>query len=266
VESDLGPVTIVDEPTRIVSLSATHTEMLYALGAASQVAATDLTSNFPTAALDTAKIDSFNFNIEEVAALRPDLVILAFDFQGEADALATIDIPFLLLGPPATLEGAFSQLLNLGAAVGRADAAVALVNGLSAEVDRIVAAGQPLKGLSFFHEVDDTLFTAASDSFIGDLYARLGLVNIADAAAADGPYFQLSAEFIVDQDPDFIFLADGNFGVTAASVAERPGWSTMRAVADGNVIELDGDAAGRWGPRTVDLLRSILDAAGGRLR
>ena len=127
------------------------------------------------------------------------------------------------------------------------------------ELGRIQRAA-PDPGRDGFHEVDETLYTATSASFIGDLYQRLGLVNIADAADVGGPFPQLSAEFIVDQNPEFIFLADANFGVTAESVLDRPGWDTIAAVADGNVIPLDGDIAGRWGPRTVDLMRAIFEA------
>ena len=259
VQTDLGPVAIESEPQRIVSLSASHTEMLYALGVDDRIVATDLASNFPPAAQDTVKLDSFSFNIEEVAALDPDLVIVAFDFQGEPEALAALDIPFLLLGPPPTIEHAFSQLLNVGVAVGRAIEAVTLTEGLVAEVGRISGAAAPLRGITVFHEVDEAFYSASAESFIGDLYSRLGLVNIADAADVDGPFPQLSAEFIVDQDPEFIFLGDADFGVTPESVAARPGWETMRAVTAGNIVELDGDIAGRWGPRTVDLLAKIFE-------
>ncbi|NNC90990.1 MAG: ABC transporter substrate-binding protein [Acidimicrobiia bacterium] len=260
VPSDLGPVDIEDRPARIVSLSATATEMLYAVGAGEQVVATDLTSNYPDAATRTAKLDSFNFSVEEVAALDPDLVILAFDFQGETVALATLDIPFLLLGPPVDLAAAFSQLGAVGAATGHAPEAETLATALAAEIAEVVLSAEAIQGVTVYHEVDETLYSATSSSFIGDLYRRLGLVNIADRADVAGPFPQLSAEFIVDQNPEFIFLADANFGVTVESVVERPGWETITAVADGNVIPLDGDVAGRWGPRTVDLMRSILEA------
>lgn len=260
IETDLGQVSIASEPSKVVSLSATATEMLYAVGAGGQVVATDLTSNFPAEADATMKIDSFNFNAEEVAALDPDLVVLAFDFQGETEALAALGIPFLLLGPPADLESALSQLLNVGLATGHPEEAASLTSGLAAEVDALVAAAGPLRGTTIYHEVDEALYSASSASFIGDIYYRLGLVNIADGVESAGPFPQLSAEFIVDQDPEFIFLADANFGVTTESVADRPGWATIAAVDNGNVIGLDGDIAGRWGPRTMDLMRSIFEA------
>jgi iron complex transport system substrate-binding protein len=265
IDTDLGPVTIETRPDRIVSLSATATEMLFAVGAGPQLVATDLTSNYPPAALDTPKLDSFNFNVEEVAALDPDLVILAFDFQGESEALAALDIRSVLHGPATDLAAAFAQLADVGRATGHGPAAEELATRLAQDVAAIQAAAAPVGGVSFYHEVDETLYSATSASFIGDLYRRLGLVNIADAAALDSPFPQLSAEFIVDQNPDFIFLADGNFGVTVESVAARPGWDTLTAVSEGNLVVLDGDLAGRWGPRTVELMGAILAAVEDRL-
>ena len=262
VQTDIGPVNIEGPPSRVVSLSATATEMLYAIGAGEQVVATDLTSNYPEAAAAIVKLDAFNFNVEEVAALDPDLVILAFDFQGEGEALSALSIPFLLLGPPADIESSLSQLQNVGLATGHFSEAEALAARLSEEMASIVARSRTgsTRGVVIYHEVDETLYSTTSASFIGNLYLRLGLVNIADGIDGAGAFPQLSSEFVVDQNPQFIFLADANFGVTVESVAARPGWDTIAAVEQGNVIALDGDIAGRWGPRTVAFMRAILDA------
>jgi iron complex transport system substrate-binding protein len=90
----------------------------------------------------------------------------------------------------------------------------------------------------------------------------LGLQNIADPADDSGfGYPQLSAEFILEADPDFIFLADTVCcRQSAATLAERPGWDTLAAVRNGRVIELDDSVASRWGPRIVDFLRIVTTA------
>lgn len=255
-----GEITIDARPERVVSMSATHTEMLYAIGAASQIAATDLTSNFPAEANDTPKVDSFNFNVEEVAALDPDLVILAFDFAGEVAALETAGIPTLLFPPPPTVDGALDQLRLLGQAVGEAERAAELAATMEADIAEAVAAAPALDVTpDIFYEVDNTLYSANSETLVGDLFTRFGLVNIADAAPdeAGAGFPQLSEEFVVDADPDIIFLGDASFGESAETVAARPGWDQITAVQEGNIVELDGDIAGRWGPRTVDLARQI---------
>jgi iron complex transport system substrate-binding protein len=134
---------------------------------------------------------------------------------------------------------------------------------MQADIDRIVAdTDVPDPAPSFYHEISPDYFTATTDTFVGEVYALLGLANIADPAGEDGITFpQLNAEFIVDADPDLIFLADTKCcGETAESVAARDGWAEMSAVVNGNVIELDDDVASRWGPRVVELLQEVSDA------
>jgi iron complex transport system substrate-binding protein len=142
----------------------------------------------------------------------------------------------------------------------------------AAEVDRIRSALEELAAsvperddpLTYYHEVDDTLYTVTSQTFIGEIYALAGLENVADPADPDGAaggYPQLSAEFLVDADPDLIFLADTVCcGQTAQTVAARPGWDALSAVQAGRIIELDDDIASRWGPRVVDFLETIVAA------
>ncbi|VAV91837.1 Vitamin B12 ABC transporter, substrate-binding protein BtuF, partial [hydrothermal vent metagenome] len=112
---------------------------------------------------------------------------------------------------------------------------------------------------TYYHELDPSLYSATSSTFIGTVYSALGLVNIADEADVDGYGFpQLSAEWILDQNPDFIFLADAKCcGASPESVAERAGWGGLGAVLNDRVVVLDDDIASRWGPRIVDYMRSV---------
>jgi iron complex transport system substrate-binding protein len=90
------------------------------------------------------------------------------------------------------------------------------------------------------------------------------MTSIADAVDdTAGGFPQLSAEHVLDADPDVIFLAhtDGT-GQDPAEVATRPGWGELRAVRNDAVIVLDPDISSRWGPRIVELLRSVVDATG----
>jgi iron complex transport system substrate-binding protein len=117
--------------------------------------------------------------------------------------------------------------------------------------------------VSFYYELDDTFYSVTSKTFIGQLLRMLGLENIADAVGkGSGGYPQLSAEYIIESDPDLIFLADTKCcGQSAETVAKRPGWAGLTAVAEGGVVPLDDDVASRWGPRVVELLEPISDAA-----
>jgi iron complex transport system substrate-binding protein len=115
--------------------------------------------------------------------------------------------------------------------------------------------------LTYFYELDNTFYTATSQTFVGTLFAAAGLVNIADAGNEDNPWPQISEEVVLAADPDLIFLADAYpGGESAQSVAARPGWADLTAVRNGGIVELDTDIASRWGPRIVDLQRAIVDA------
>ncbi len=262
VSSDAGDVTLPAPPQRIAALSATHVEMLYAIGAGDRLIAGDLFSNYPPQAASLEQIDSFNLSVEAVVALEPDLVVLSFDPVEAVPALEAVGIPTLLFGTATSLDMTYEQIATLGAATGAIAEAEALIAEMQGDIEAIVsAAGGAGDGVTYYHETDPlSFYTPNSSSFIGQLYALLGMENIADAAPDEfGSGFpQLNPEFIIAADPDVIFLAA--FGESAQTVAEREGWDTMTAVADGRVFEIDPDVASRWGPRVVDLLAAIADA------
>ncbi|MCH7668839.1 MAG: ABC transporter substrate-binding protein [Acidobacteria bacterium] len=254
-----GDVVLDTRPTRIISISPTATEMLFALGAGDQVVAVDEFSTFPESAPVT-DLSGFQPSVEAIASYEPDLVVVSFDPNDLVASLAAVGIPVLLAPSAATLEDVFAQIEQLGTATGNIDGASELVASMRADIDEIVAGlVDVMAAPTYYHELGPELYTATSATFIGEVYAILGFVNIADAADVDGFGFpQLSGEWILDQNPDFIFLADTICcGASAESVAERPGWDGLAAVISGRVVELDDDIASRWGPRVVDLLRVI---------
>jgi len=251
-------------PVRIVSLSPTATEMMFAIGAGDQIIAVDDQSNYPAEALELPnELSGFEPNVEAIAALEPDLVLIGGDFTGLGAQLDALDIAWWD-GPAAmTIDDSYRQIEELGDATGNSEGADALVKEMQAGVDEIVLATPELaEPLTIFHELDPTLFSADSTTFIGELYSLLGLQNIADRAEGDsGGFPQLNPEFIVSADPDLIFLADTKCcAETVETVAARPGWDAIAAVQNGNVFEMDDDVASRWGPRLVEYLRIVSEA------
>ena len=253
-------------PQRIVSLSPTHTEMLFALDAAEQVVAVDSLSNYPPEAASVlTDLSAFEPNVEAIAEYEPDLVIIADDSMGIKAQLEAIDIPVWIGLPPASLDDVYAQIDELAALIGRTEEAKAVVGTMRSAVESILAQAPMLDvPLTFYHELDDTNYSVTSNTFVGSLYELFGLQNIADASEGTSDYPQLSAEFIVSQDPDLVFLADTKCcAVTPESVAARPGWEGLSAVLNGHVIAMDDDLASRWGPRIVDYLYAIGDAIAG---
>jgi iron complex transport system substrate-binding protein len=260
--TDAPPATDpVDAPERIVSLSPTHTEMLFAIGAGDRLVAVEEFSDFPAEALELPnELSGFEPNVEAIAAFEPDLVVIGGDFTGLGDQLDAIGISWWDGPAAATLDDTYAQIEQLGAVTGQVAEAAELVAQMQTDIDAIIAGTVvPDEPLTFYHELDPTYFSADSTTFIGELYSLLGLRNIADGAEGNtGGFPQLNAEFIVSADPDLIFLADTKCcGESAETVAARDGWGTITAVVDGNVIEMDDDIASRWGPRVVDYLAAV---------
>jgi iron complex transport system substrate-binding protein len=258
-EANGATVTISRQPRRIVSLSPTATELLYAIGAGPQVVAVDDQSNYP-AGVPTTKLSGFTPNVEAIAGYTPDLVVAADDTAGLVHGLDALSIPALVQPAARDVDDTYVQIQQLGAATGHTSEAGALIRTMRSEIAAIVATvSKPSRPITVYHELDDTYFSATSKTFIGQAYALLGVKNIADGAtAATSDYPQLSAEYIVASNPDLIVLADTNCcHQNAQTVGARPGWGSIAAVKSGEVVGVDDDVASRWGPRIVDFLRAV---------
>jgi iron complex transport system substrate-binding protein len=258
-EAGGATVTIAKQPHHIVSLSPTATEMLYAIDAGPQVVAVDDQSNYPANAPIT-KLSGFTPNIEAIAAYTPDLVIASDDTQGLVHGLGALNIPTLIQPAAKNLDDTYAQISQLGIATGHPSEADSVNKKVRSDVAAVIASiPKPVRTLSVYHELDDTYYSATSNTFIGQAYALLGLKNIADGATATAPeYPQLSAEYIVASSPDLIVLADTKCcHQDIHTVGARPGWSSIAAVKSGQVVGVDDDIASRWGPRVVDFLRAI---------
>lgn len=256
-------LTLKAKPKRIVSLSPSATEALYAVGAGEQVVAVDDQSDYPEDVPRT-KLSGLTPSPEEIAEHDPDLVVVSSDVDNLTAALAKIDVQTLVLPDAKTLDDAYAQFELIGAATGHADGGKDVATRVKAEIAKIVKdTPKPAQPLTYYHELDQTLFSVTSATFIGEVYGLFGLENIADGddPNASGGYPQLSAEKIIDANPDLIFLADVECcGQNPGTVAKRPGWDTLTAVKEKQVVQLDDDIASRWSPRVVDLARDVADA------
>lgn len=261
--SPIEPVTASERPERIVSLSPSATEALFAVGAGDQVIAVDDESDYPAAAPST-DLSAYQPNVEAIVRYRPDLVVVPATVPRDViGGLRDLGLSVLVEPAPRQLRGAYRQIRLLGAATGHRAAGERVAREVRARVERAIAAAPDGSSPKVFHELDPDLFSAGSETFIGRIYARLGLRNIADPAAesAGTPYPQLSSEGVVAADPDLIVLADSECcGQTPAKVLDRPGWQTVSAVRSGAVVAIDDDIASRWGPRIPLFVEAVARA------
>jgi iron complex transport system substrate-binding protein len=260
-----GAVTLVPhDPRRIISLSPTATEDLFAIGAGPQVIAVDAQSDYPPTAPHT-KLSGFQPNVEAIAAYHPDLVVISDGSPAFlAPALRKLNIPVLVDPAAHTLAQAYEQISALARASAHSAQARALVSAIRAQIadylSKVAAAG---RGLSVYDEIEQSLYAASSRTFVGQLLRLFGLRNVADEVPDKQGvgYPQLSAEYLLTANPDIVLLSDTVCcGQNAATVARRPGWSQMTAVRDHTIVPINDDIASRWGPRVVDLAADIAHA------
>jgi len=253
--------TIKTKPNKIISLSPTATEILFGIGAGPQGLAVDDLSNFPATASKSALV-AFNPNVEAIVALKPDLVVLSVDSTKSSEvrsALTKLGIPVFMEKAPTKVSNSYAEIELLGLATDNVKAAKSVTKKMKSDIMTILKSVASKPKYRFFHELDETLYSATSKTFIGSVYKDFGLKNIADAAsgADKSGYPQISAEYLIKSNPQIIFLADGYAAQNSETVKARAGWSKVEAVVKNRIIVLPEDIPSRWGPRIVDFYRVV---------
>lgn len=259
------PVTVVDDlgrevvlqraPQRIVAMMPSHTETVCALAACHLLVGVDQHSNAPAEVADLPQLgNGFSPNVEGIVALEPDLVLVD-EYSGLAATLEELGLT-VYAGTPQRYDEVFEAFAVLGRLLDRETEAALLAGRVRGAVDAVAALTAGRDAPSVFVELDATPYAAGPNSFIGELVARAGGANILEPSMGDYP--QVDPEFVVAADPEVILLTDAPYGESAATLAERPGWSGIAAVENGRVIEPTQDqvdALTRPGPRIVEAVR-----------
>jgi len=239
---------IASRPERIVSVGASNTEFLFALGAGDRVVGVDDFSDFPPEAARKEKVGGVKVNVEKVVGLRPDLVVMVKISDGTVERLAGAGIAVVIVDPQ-NLADVFRTAVLLGTVIG-ADGQ-RLASDLERRVDAVRERTRSAPRPRVFHEVDASdparPFTVGPGSYLSEIIDVAGGINV--AARASSPYPQLSLEEVVRADPEVIVLADADYGVKPDQVAARLGWSALAAVRAGRVFPIADSLVSRPGPR-----------------
>jgi iron complex transport system substrate-binding protein len=225
IDDDRGAtVRLAAPPARIVSLLPSLTESVCALGGCSRLVGVDRFSNEPASVRALPKLGGIDdAQVEAIAALHPDIVLAAPSARA-VDSLAALGIPVLVLESRnhADVKRTLGLLARL---LGTPDRAAALWAQIDAQI-RAAAAQVPadVRGQRVYFEVDTGPYGAGASSFIGETLARLGMANVLPAEL--GPFPKLNPEYVVRLQPDIVIAMSPEL----ASMAERPGWTAMRAL------------------------------------
>ena len=243
------------EDIKIISLSTTHTEIIQSLEAQDTLVAVDAFSevDFPV-----EKIDAYTVTAEELAPLNPDMVIIAFDFNGIVEGLESQEINYVLLPPAKNFEDVYSQISIIGEIVNKKGEASSKVRDMKLEINRILDDAN-YEDVSVYHEIGYSygIYSVNSDSLIGEIYNALGVVNIANSEEDPfgSGYPALSEEMVIESNPDYIIVGHSDYLNKDLSI--REGWGNISAVESSNVYFLDDTLASNWGTTTVQLVEEL---------
>jgi iron complex transport system substrate-binding protein len=257
-------ITLEQPAQRIVSLAPSNTEILFALGAGDQVVAREDFSNYPPEAVDLPSVGGsmMTYNLEELTSHTPDLILLSpLTPPEQVEAMQVITPNVFVVPNPTDLEGLYTNLLNVGALTGKTNEAEVLVSDLRARAAAVI---EKTAGVTdrpkVFYELDATdpakPWTAGPGTFIDLLINLAGGQNL--GAVLSGEWAQISQEELIVQNPDVILLGDALYGgITAESVAARPGWDGIAAVQNQRVEPFNDDLVSRPGPRMIEGLETL---------
>lgn len=267
--ANIAPRTFVDDldrklylakpPTRIISLAPSITEILFAIGLDDEIIGVTDFCNFPEKALSKPKVSYTRPNIEVLVALEPQLVLAPPSFI-RADVLAKLEqlkIPTFVL-ESKTVEGIFGHIQLLGRMVGRASEANAFAANLRKQVTALTkkVEGRPRPILLYVLN-SDPLITVGPGSFIHHLIELAGGRNAAERANA--PYPRLTMEEVLMQNPQILLFPIGEYeGIPQAEQDRWKRWTSLRAVQDGKLFQVQADLLNRPGPRVLEGLRHLI--------
>jgi iron complex transport system substrate-binding protein len=260
------PLTITDDsgqqvviaklPERIVSISPSNTEILFAIGLGPKVVGVDQFSDFPAEAKQKTQLGSYiKPDIEQIVAAKPDLVLATDVHVKEVAPVLREHKLTVVVIDPKNLDQVLDRLILVGRITGQTEQATALARDLQQRVTKITSAVVGAPAPRVFVEISPQFHSPGANTFVDDLIRRAGGQNIAADAPTQWP--QLSQEVIVQKNPDVIILSHDVEGTNPEKVKGRPGWGQISAVTQGRIVAIDPDLTNRPGPRLVDGLEAV---------
>jgi len=245
-------------PERVISLMPSLTETVCMLGECARLVGTDRYSDWPASVQGLPKAGGLDdAQIELIVSLKPDVVLLAHSPR-VMERLRQLGVPTFELKSD-TYDDIAATVSAIGALLGVPERALELNGRVERSVEAVAKkAKRDLRGRSprVYFEVDSAPYAAGPGSFIGGMLARLGARNILSADL--GPFPKLNPEYVVQRDPDVIFVSEN----AAPTLAARPGWDTIRAVKERRLCSFPraiGDTIVRAGPRVAEGLQAMAD-------
>ena len=204
------------------------------------------------------RIDAYTVTAEELVPLNPDMVIVAFDFNGIVEGLESQEINYLLLPPAKNFEDVYSQISIVGKLVNKQSEASAKIREMKSEINQILN-NINYENISVYHEIGYSygIYSVNEKSLIGEIYNALGVSNIANSEEDpyESGYPALTEEMVIESNPDYIVVGHSDYLNKDLSI--REGWGNITAVENSNIFFLEETLASNWGTTTVQLVEEI---------
>lgn len=263
VTDDSGTQLKLDKyPERIISLTPNNTEILFALGLGERVVGVTTYCDYPEEVSQKARIGDLQGNVEEIVALKPDLVVAKAVLNEDiVSKLRKLDVPVLCVDPES-IDGVYRSIELIAKVTGtdsNGDKIISEMKAKISDVQQKVAEIPEEERLKVFIEVgNDPLYTAGGNTYVDELVRLAGGINIASDITG---YQMYSLETVVKCHPDAILAADSYYVDVKAEINKRPGWDTVKAVQKGHIItDIDTNLVNRAGPRSAMAVETVAKA------
>lgn len=257
-------ITLEEPAQRVVALTASDCEILYAIGAGDTLVGRGEYCDYPAQVLEVPSVESgAETNIEQILALKPDVLLMNSMAQPKehVEQLEAAGIK-VVVSEPTDIEGVYTAIEIIGALVGKDENAASLVNSMKTTFAHITAKSTGDGTQTVYFEVSPLqwgLWTAGANTFMDEIAAMLGLKNC--FADVNG-WGEISEEQVLERDPDFIVTISMYYGegpTPTEEILSRAGWQNMTAVKHKAILNLQNNELSRPSPRLADGAQMLFD-------
>lgn len=250
-------VTLEEPATRVVALTPSDCEILYAIGAGDMLVGRGEYCDYPAAVKDVPSVQSgYDTNIEQIIALEPQVLLMSTMAQTEEQVAALENAGIkVVVSDARDIEGVYTAIQLLGALMGKETEAQSVIDSMKATFADVSAKATGDGTETVYFEVSPLeygLWTAGSGTFMDEVTAMLGLKN---AFADVNGWGEISEEQVIQRNPDYIVTLTMYFGegpTPEEEIMSRTGWENVSAVKNGAILNLQDNELSRPGPRLAD--------------
>lgn len=250
-------VTLEEPATRVVALTPSDCEILYAIDAGDKLVGRGEYCDYPAAVKDVSSVQSgYDTNIEQIIALEPQVLLMSTMAQTEEQVAALENAGIkVVVSDARDIEGVYTAIELIGALMAKNTEAKSVIDSMKATFADVSAkaAGDGTETVYFeVSPLEYGLWTAGSGTFMDEVATMLGLKN---AFADVNGWGEISEEQVIQRNPDYIVTITMYFGegpTPEEEIMSRTGWENISAVKNGAILNLQDNELSRPGPRLAD--------------